>query len=744
MLYKNLSTMKYHVALVCILFFSLNTYLLKASTINTPPKKITIYWDNSMSMERKDLNKEIAFLDNYFNNINDVDVNLIVFSNTIGLENSFHITTGNWKELKETLLNISYDGVALFENIKEQVDSELNLLFTDGNEVIDKLNLESSRPTYIISSSKDQNINVLKLQSSRSKGNFIDLNKIGIKEALSLLNIKLEYIELVDNSKLIENNTVSGIVYSDEGILIGAAIKVKGTSLTTVTNDNGKFDIEAKEGEILEIKYLGMETKDLLVAKLSFYDIRLLPENRSLDEVVLQGKLIDEKVDTGFGKKNKEKIGYAVQSISGEELSLASPDNIALQGKFSGVNAYGQNDDISQMVLRGNSLLLNIYPLIVLDGTPLKRSNSVTGQIQISNFINPANIANITILKGLAATNRWGSEGANGVILITTLTATHITSKDIKPFDRALVRDNDYVENLSMVNTSISVKYIEEIIKLEGIVEKYNFYLENRLRYANDFEYYTNMSNYFLQIGYKDLSSKILSNILENSPDKINNLRFVALKAEENKDFELVEKIYLEIAELKPLEPQSYRDLALIYTINGKYNKALNIYMNIKKDKFVGVNFSGSIKNINNEMRHLILNHKSELTLIGVPKEYYNHVQYDARIVFDWNDRDADFELQFVNPKKKFFTWSHTKNKNASRIIRENSQGFNAEEFLLTGVGKGEWIINIESNIKNKKDPIAVKYTVFKNFGKANETIESKLLLLNDISGKYTIGRIKI
>ncbi len=192
------------------------------------------------------------------------------------------------------------------------------------------------------------------------------------------------------------------------------------------------------------------------------------------------------------------------------------------------------------------------------------------------------------------------------------------------------------------------------------------------------------------------------------------------------------------------MEPQSYRDLALIYAKNKKYNKALNIYLNIKKDKFVGVNFSGLMKNINNEMRRLILNHKSKLTLTGVPKEYYNHVQYDARIVFDWNDRDADFEFQFVNPKKKFFTWSHTKDKNASRIIRENNQGFNAEEFLLTGVGKGEWIINIESNIKNKKEPVAVKYTVFKNFGKANETIESKLLILNNISGKYTIGRIKI
>ncbi|MCF6222148.1 MAG: TonB-dependent receptor plug domain-containing protein [Flavobacteriaceae bacterium] len=700
-------------------------------------------------MQNKDLEKEIAFLDNYLVNIKEVEINLIVFSNTISLEKKYQINNANWADLKEILQGITYDGMALYENIGNANSADINLLFTDGFAVIDKLNLESAKPTYIISSSKNAMVNLLKRQSNISNANYINLLENNIKEALLLFDFEPNKILLVDDlqifdDKQLENNTIQGIVYSKDGVLIGAEIKVKGKSTATTTNENGKFLIHANKGDVLEIKYLGMETRDLLIVKLKFYDVLLLDGNSELDEIILEGAYKDPTVNTGYGKKDKEKIGYAVQSVSGEDLSLARPDNIALQGKFSGVNAYGQNDDISQMVLRGNSLLLNIYPLIVLDGTPLRRSNSVTGQIQISNFINPANIANITILKGLVATNRWGSEGANGVILITTLTATHTKSKDSKPFDRALVRDNDYEENLSAVNTSIRVKYMDEIIKVDGIVKKYAFYLKNRTGYKDDFQYYINMSNYFLQLGYKDLSTKVLTNILEKNIGDLNNLRFVALKAEENKDFELVEKIYLKIAELKPLEPQSYRDLALIYTINGKYNKALNIYLNIKQDKFVGVNFSGLMKNINNEMRHLILNQKSELTLTGVPKAYYNYVQYDARIVFEWNDRDADFEFQFVNPKKKFFIWSHTKDKNASRIIRENNQGFNAEEFLLTGVGKGEWIINIESNIKSNNEPVAVKYTVFKNFGKANETIESKLLLLNNISGKYTIGRIKI
>jgi uncharacterized protein YfaP (DUF2135 family) len=137
--------------------------------------------------------------------------------------------------------------------------------------------------------------------------------------------------------------------------------------------------------------------------------------------------------------------------------------------------------------------------------------------------------------------------------------------------------------------------------------------------------------------------------------------------------------------------------------------------------------------------------HKKELDTKKIQPIYLNSVNYDARIVFDWNDSNAEFELQFVNPQKSFFTWSHTKAKNGVRMDEEKRKGFNSEEFLLIDAPKGEWLINIENKTKkNKKNPVVIKYTVYHNYGKANETKESKTIILNNISKKYMIGKIVI
>jgi TonB-dependent SusC/RagA subfamily outer membrane receptor len=722
----------------------------EASTTNLtlPAKKITIYWDSSLSMMDKDIETELSFLASYFNQTQNVTVDLITFSNNIDLQQRFDVVNANWNGLKEALLKTNYDGVAFYDVLLEASGSDINFLFTDGIEIIDKLILNKTIPTYVVNSSKKANLEVLEQQSILSNGNFINLNDVSIQKALTLLSTKVPKkvkSELKDISTIAitNDNFITGSVYSSDGALLGATISINGET-GVVTDSEGKFRIEAAEGDILIASYLGMKTQEILIDEDRRFEVLLLNDETELEEVVVKGKSepITEMVETGYGKSNKEKIGYAVQSIDYEDLPEGRDDNLSVHGKFSGVTSYNQNDDISQMILRATSFFLNVYPLIIVDGVPISRSSSV-GRVELTNFIDPNNVAKITILKSLAATNRYGSEGGNGVILITTKTSLAAKkSKDKK--NTALVKNNDFTENLTLLNTSADEKYIEEVKQFLTLNEVYKHYLKQRINYKKDPMYFVNFSDYVLQFGSKELASKILSNCLENNLNNTAILKLVAYKADQQQDYFFAKRIYEKIAALKPRDAQSYRDLALIFQKTGYYQKALTIYKKIQNNSYSGVNFSGIQKVITNEMSRLILQHSNELDLSNVSDNYLKPLNYDARIVFEYNDSTAEFELQFVNPQKKFFSWSHNKIDNEIRLHKEKKQGYNTEEFLLIDAEKGEWQINIEHKNPQSKKPVILKYTVYKNYGEASETKETKTIILNNIKEKQLLGKIVI
>jgi TonB-dependent SusC/RagA subfamily outer membrane receptor len=743
--------------------FLFTAYFLYSFSVNSQiqvKNNTTIYWDSSLSMQEKDIDKELGFLDNYFKNILNTQVTVITFSNSVNSQQLYKIDNGNWSSLKTALLSTKYDGIAFYDALLSSQQSDINLLFTDGVEIIDKLKINNSIPTFAISSTKDVNTSKLLEQTLPTGGDYINLNNLSVVEALAVLGVNPKAIVAKKQTTSKTTNTikrdVTGRVYGAEGILTGATVVIKGKDQGVITNAKGAFNIKANKGDVLVVSYLGKQTKTITINNPEeILEMFLIGAENELDEVVVTGKRNQEpvKVETGYGKVNKEKLGYAVKTISGEEIMSGNATNItdALRRKMGAVDITSSNADLSRIRFRNayGGLFqggMNTFALIVIDGAVHKKPPESKYGIKLIDFIDPDNIANVTVLKGLAATNRYGSEGAGGVILFTTKSSL-AGKKKKKPYDQALVRGNDFTESLTEVNNSIAhLPYIKALNTHETLQEVYDAYLNQRVKYFSDPLYFVNVSDFIVQWGNQQLASKILSNIIELHPKNVNLLRLVAYKAELQQDKFLAKQIYEKIALLKSKEAQSYRDLALIYQETGYYQEALDIYKKILNNNYTQVNFSGSKKHIENELKRLILLHKNKLNVTGIPTKYLNikKIACDARIVFDWNDRMADFELQFVNPQKKFFTWSHNKFENEMRIEKEQLQGFNSEEFLLTGSMKGEWLVNIDSNSENKNNPVVIKYTVYKNYGTPKETKTTKLLILNNINSKQKVGKIKI
>ncbi|MBQ3730157.1 MAG: TonB-dependent receptor plug domain-containing protein, partial [Muribaculaceae bacterium] len=209
---------------------------------------------------------------------------------------------------------------------------------------------------------------------------------------------------------------VTGVVTqsSDGEPIIGATVKVHGTSRGTATDIDGRFSIEAVDGDVLDVSYVGMNPKSVKIgAGQSVVNITLDENSQVLGEVVV----------TAMGQtQEKKKLNFAVQSLDEEAVTAGGSTNFAnsLQGKIAGlqVSTGGSSPNSStQVIIRAISSMNNSQsnePLMIVDGMAIRGGASTLADL------NPNDIENITVLKGAAASALYGQEGANGVIMITT------------------------------------------------------------------------------------------------------------------------------------------------------------------------------------------------------------------------------------------------------------------------------------------------------------------------------------
>ena len=692
-------------------------------------KKVTLLWDTSYSMIDRNLDNDLDYLNEYFLKNSNTQVTLVKFSNDIILNQTYSIKKSNWLDLKKELQSTTYDGSTNYNKIKTPKTDEV-LLFSDGFTYDTKFPKINS-PLIVISSNKEYNTDFLKTITKGSKKEFINLKTIQS-----------------DKSITSEFKTINGRVSDENGYLSDVTVISRGNNTQTVTDSLGNFSIEAQNRGILEFRYIGKNTILSRVSESPVKNIFMTDGNMVLDELVLENKK-QEIVDNGYGKLDKKRLGYSVETLAGDKI-IPSNTNVkdAVAGKFAGVKI-GANDDLSQFVGRGRytTILGNQYGLVVVDGLAIKQSNSSMGAgfIADTGFINPENIESITYLKGLAATNIYGSDGSNGVLLIKTKTGSSSFKKKKKRQLGNTPIYNEYVEIEEIINEP----YIKEISQTTTIQDAYKMYLSQRKLYGNDINFFFDIASYFKNWNNLYLVKRILSNVLEiNKNLDVEILRILAYKYDEFEMFEESINVYEQLISFEPSESQSYRNLALSYQLNKQFTEAQEIYNKIHYNQYSEVNsFNGLKQTINAEYKNLVALHNSTLLATNIPEFYKKKAEYDTRIIFEWSHFDAEFDLQIVNPQKRYFTWSHTQKEEASRFMKETSQGYGLEEFFITKKDKGEWLFNLTYYGKKTGDnsmPSYLKVTVYSNFGKPTQTKKVTVKELNDLNKKESILKLEI
>ncbi|MBS7231260.1 SusC/RagA family TonB-linked outer membrane protein [Flavobacterium psychroterrae] len=265
---------------------------------------------------------------------------------------------------------------------------------------------------------------------------------------------------------LAQVKSVKGVITDSDGLpLPGASVAVQGGQKGATTDFDGLYTIEAQKGQTLVFTYVGLETQSIVVGDAATINVKMQQgASNALNEVVV----------TSLGiKKTRKSLTYSAQELKGEELTRVKDANLinTIAGKIAGVavtKSSGGTGGSTKVVIRGNSSVTNNQPLYVIDGIPMLNSgsgqpNDTFGSLSGGNrdggdvvsLINPDDYEGMTVLKGAAASVLYGSQGANGVILLSSKKAKegkgNITASSVTTFETAAYLpkfQSDYIANV--------------------------------------------------------------------------------------------------------------------------------------------------------------------------------------------------------------------------------------------------------------------------------------------------------
>ena len=249
-----------------------------------------------------------------------------------------------------------------------------------------------------------------------------------------------------------QEKNISGMVLDNNGIpIIGANVLIKGTTVGTITDVDGKFSLDnVSETSILVVSYMGYHTLEVSANQPSPIKITLKEDQHALDEVIV----------IGYGTMKKSDVTGAISTVSEEKLSRQPVANVssALQGLATGVSVTsnsGSPGSASTIRIRGVGTVNDAEPLFVVDGMP----------VTDINYLSTSDIQSMEILKDASASAIYGSRGANGVILITTKKGT--SGKTTISFD-AYWGTSKIINNLDLMSGPEWYDYQTELNKIRN------------------------------------------------------------------------------------------------------------------------------------------------------------------------------------------------------------------------------------------------------------------------------------
>jgi TonB-dependent SusC/RagA subfamily outer membrane receptor len=529
-----------------------------------------------------------------------------------------------------------------------------------------------------------------------------------------------------------EYNKVNYIVKQrEEQLKVDEANAVVNKLRKSVDLYNERIKWWSKEEPLISLKVIDKKPEERIVSAADDKAIATNEQNTSnpaTGNFKAGSASLQEVVVVGYGSQRRMSLTSSITTVRGSDISGALSVQQALAGRVAGLTVVdnGAPGAASKIFIRGaNTLGQNAEPLYVLDGV------QVNGDI--AAMVNVSDIESITVLKDVQAGVLYGSRAVNGAIVITTKRGAGNTSRYRREVERYKdMEDIEYVTGLKDGNKK----------------EMYERYLQMKDSLGREPAFYFDAAEVMFASGNKEKALQILSNLAEMDNENHQLLRALGYMLETWALYDEAVDVYKKVLLIKEEEPQSYRDLALVYEKKGDHQQAVDIlYQALSKNWFVYEDRYRGLKSLLlNEMNSIIHLNRKTLDLSKINPSVIKPLPVDIRIVIDWNKDETDIDLHIVEPGGEECYYSHRLTKQGGRLSEDFTQGYGPEEYQVKAAKKGRYAIRVNyygDRYQKEQVPSFVKLTIYKNFGKPNQSVSTQSLIMDYQQGTIEIGEIK-
>lgn len=735
------------------------------------PSIVGLLWDASGSGRERDHERELALLDAWFKIVGDVEVKLITFRDQAAQPLRFKIKQGDWSELRHELEAIVYDGATSFDGLVDDQTVNEWLLFSDGllnygvTQTATKLPFHA--PVHTVLSSQKADPALLRGQAGQNKGEFVNLFATTPERSAGLLRIESAHVlRIAHNPEQVvqvfpEINTPIG----DDGLVVTGIMKKKSATIHVRIGHN---DSDARD---IELHLLAKENPSHLAARAwatsKIANLGLDPSTNREDIRRTSQEFGIVSADTSLIVLETVQDYLRYDIVPPEELRAEWDASRRIPGESDWKGRNSKLDEIARLFSEKTKWWETDFSRKSRSASDAKTAVSASQQSlvpteahrQASSAIKTLEETDETIELSpfeVTATSEIGYTASNtlaGTRLSTTLSdiasSVH-TESSSSDADSAASEASDSAQ--ASAPASITLRrwnpdegYLDRLRRASP-EERYSVYLEERTDHTSQPGFYLDVAEFFFENKNPGTAHRILSNLAELQLDDPALLRVLAHRLIQAGRPELALPIFERVLQLRPEEPQSLRDLALVCSALKQHQRAIDLLWKIIiqtwDPRFPEIELIAL-----GDLNSIVATCGEKLDLSQIDARLLKNLPVGLRVVLTWDTDACDVDLWVADPNGELAIYNHPRTAQGGRMSRDFTGGYGPEEFLLRNPEPGKYTVRINyfgDRRQTTFGPVTVQARVTTGFGTPHAKEECLTLRLTGIDKNLKVGDIEI